>query len=152
LAAKAAAGARTWRRPAAPTAPRRRPRSKRSKPRWRVPSFVERSPGERSETRESFLQKHVVRRIGRAIERAGVVAAAGVDAAARVDPLHRRDAGERAVAAMRRYLELEPRDIAGRLPCDIGDRLADERAAVDVLPARPGKMAADAFAIEQQGR
>src|SRR5262249_6903235 len=53
---------------------------------------------------------------------------------------------------MRRYLELEPRDIAGRLPCDIGDRLADERAAVDVLPARPGKMAADAFAIEQQGR
>src|SRR5262249_15216838 len=40
LAARAAAGARTWRKPAAPTAPRPRPRSRPSKARSPVRSAV----------------------------------------------------------------------------------------------------------------
>ena len=83
---------------------------------------------------------------------ARLLAGAGVDAAAGVDPLHRRDARQRAAAAMRRYLELEPGDIARRLAGDVGDRLADHRAAVEMLPIRPGIVTSDGFAVEQQRR
>src|SRR5215510_5952811 len=86
------------------------------------------------------------------MERAGVIAGAGVDAASRVDPLHRRNAGERAAAAMRRHLELEPGNVAGRLTRDVGDCLADRGAAVGVLPGRPGIVAPDGLSIEQQRR
>src|SRR5262245_66520632 len=73
-----------------------------------------------------------------------------MDAALGVDPLHRGDAREQARAAMGRHLELEPGNIARRLARDVGDRLADHGAAVGVLPVRPGIMAPDGFAVEQQ--
>src|SRR5262245_19642613 len=53
---------------------------------------------------------------------------------------------------MRRRVELEPGNIARRLARHVGDRLADHRAAVDVLPVRPGIVAPDGFAVEQQRR
>src|SRR6516165_10998356 len=86
------------------------------------------------------------------MERAGLIAGAGMDATAGVDPLHRGDARQQARAAMRRHLELEPRNIARRLARDVGDRLADHGAAVGVLPVRSGIVAPDGFAVEQQRR
>jgi len=57
------------------------------------------------------------------VKGARLLAGAGVDAAAGVDPLHRRDARQRAAAAMRRYLDLEPGDIARRLPATLATAL-----------------------------
>src|SRR5262245_18484377 len=86
------------------------------------------------------------------MEGAGLIASAGMDAALGVDPLHRRDARQQARAATRRHLELEPGNIAWRLARDVGDCLADHGAAVGVLPVRPGIVAPDGFAVEQQRR
>ena len=46
----------------------------------------------------ALLEKDVIRRVGRAVEGAGLVARAGVDAALGVDPLHCRHAREHALA------------------------------------------------------
>src|SRR5262249_341098 len=73
-----------------------------------------------------------------------------MDAAARVDPLHRRDVRQQASAAMRRHLEFEPGNVVGRLPRNVGGRFGDHGAAVGVLPGRPGIVAADGLAIEDE--
>src|SRR5258707_12734586 len=62
-----------------------------------------------------LAQEDVIGGVGRAVEGAGLIAGAAVDATLGVDPLHRRDPRQRAAAAMRRHLELEPGDIARRL-------------------------------------
>src|SRR5689334_21762384 len=86
-----ASRSRPWR--PTPALPRRRP----TRWNWRFSALL--------------LQKHVVGRIGRVIERAGLVARAVVAAADRVDALHRDHAGQRAAAAARDHLELEPRNV-----------------------------------------
>jgi hypothetical protein len=67
-------------------------------------------------------------------------------AALGVEPLDRRDFGKPAVAAARRGLELQERNVlrgcAGRAPNDLGG----DDAAVGKLPVRTGIVAADGLA------
>src|SRR5258708_37911411 len=70
----------------------------------------------------------------------------------RIDALHRGDARERPAAAARGDLELEPGNVLRRCARRIAGGLADDRAAVRVLPARPGIMAPDRLAVREQRR
>src|SRR5437588_6238210 len=120
-AARAAAAVPTWRRPAAPTAPRQAPRSQRLKRRWPRPEGLEHDPEkwapvfrkgscsskglERDDDSKishralALAQEHVFRGVGRALEAAGLVARTVELAADRVDSLHGGDAFEDAAAA-----------------------------------------------------
>src|SRR5205823_14993747 len=104
-------------------------------------------PRFRGDDASAFLQKYVVRRVGRAVQGAGLVAGAGEHAARGVDALHGGDARERAAAALRRHLELEPGNVVGGLARRVAGGLRGDRAAVHVLPARPGIVAADGLAV-----
>src|SRR5436309_11419465 len=139
-AARAAAAGPTWRRPAAPTAPRPVLRSQRSKRRWPRPKSL------------ALFQEHVVRGVGRALEAAGLVASTLELAACRVDPLHRGDARQDAAAAVGNHLKLQPWNVAVGGTRRIADGLADHCAAVAVLPVGTGVMTADRLAVDQQRR
>ena len=82
---------------------------------------------------------------------APVLSQAPVGRRLRVDPLYRRDAGERAAAAPRGDFELEPGMSFG-VPGRVAGGLADDGAAVHMLPVRPGVMPADGLAVRQQRR
>src|SRR5580698_10594023 len=111
-----------------------------------------RSYGLRSALRSALLQKHILRRIGRRLEAAGLVAGAVELAALGVDPLHGGDAGQDAAATRGGYLKLQPGDVVSRGARRVAGGLADHSAAVDVLPVRPGIVAADGLAVDQKGR
>jgi hypothetical protein len=68
-----------------------------------------------------------------------------------IDPLHRGDRGQHAAAAAGGHLELQPGDVACRGAGGIADHLADDGAAIAVLPARTGIVPADGLAVGDQG-
>src|SRR5204863_7906071 len=69
-----------------------------------------------------------------------------------VNPLHRRHAGERTAAATRNHLELEQRDVLWRCAGRVGGDLADDRAAIHMLPVRSGVVTADGLAVQDERR
>ncbi len=69
-----------------------------------------------------------------------------------VDPLDSRDGRQNTVAAAFDHFELEPGNVAGGRRRGAGAELADHGAAVDVLPVRPYKVAADGLAVEEKRR
>src|SRR3954451_17114707 len=91
----------------------------------------------------ALAQEHVVRGVGRVAPGAGLVALALELAAGRVDSLHRGDAREDSGAASGRHGQLQPGDIARRGARGVTDRLADDRAGVDVFPVRSVVVPAD---------
>src|SRR5262245_59904367 len=99
-----------------------------------------------------LAQGHVVGRVGRAVEGAGLVASAAHDAAHGVDALDGRRRRKDAAAAARRYFELEPGDVARGLAGRVGEHLAGDAAAVDVIPVRAGVVAADRLAVDEERR
>src|SRR5258706_475069 len=111
------------------------------------------NPGYKPQPRRWLLfQEYVVRRIGRRERRPGLVAGAIDLAALGIDALNCSHAGERAGAARLYDLELEPGNVL--LGCTVGatGRLADDTAAVCMLPGWAHIMPADGFAVHNQGR
>src|SRR6185369_14941864 len=98
-----------------------------------------------------LLQEHVLGRIRRGLELAGRLAGALDHAALGVDALDGRDVGQRALGTlMFGDFELEQRDIVAALAGRAAHDLADDRAAVGILPARPRKMPADRLPVADQ--
>src|SRR5215831_2873518 len=97
-----------------------------------------------------LFQEHIIRRIWRRERGAGLVAGAVDLAALGIDALDCGDARERAGAACLHGFELQPGNVI--LGCSVGtrDRLADDPAAIRMLPGRAHIVAADGFAILDQ--
>src|SRR5882762_10586845 len=105
-----------------------------------------------TERASALPQKNVVGRVGRAEECAGLLARPIMAAAHRIDALHGGDARECAAAAAGDNLELEPGNILRCCARRIAGGLADDGAAVRVLPARSRVMAPDGLAVREQRR
>src|SRR5215470_10432095 len=99
-----------------------------------------------------LLQKHIIRRIGRREHGANLVAGTLELAALGVDSLNRGYAGERTGAARLHRFKFEPRDILRGRAVGAGDQLADNPAAVFMLPGWSGVMPSDGLAVLDQSR
>src|SRR3954467_3163674 len=100
----------------------------------------------------ALAQEHVIGRVGDAFIGAWLVAGAVEPSTRRVDPLHGRRRTENTVAAPGSHSELQPGNVVRDGAWGRADDLADHRAAVAVLPVRPGIMPADRLAVRKKRR
>src|SRR5262249_55015631 len=97
-------------------------------------------------------EEHVLRAVGDTQVRSGLVARALRNAALGIDALDGRHARQDAVAAPLCDLELEPRDVRRAPAGRSRDGLADDCAAVVVLPTRPSIVPTRGLAVDEQRR
>src|SRR5215470_8890560 len=117
----------------------------------RFPGLLARHPGYKPRRRLLF-QEHVVRRIRRRERGPGLLAGAIDLTALGIDALDCSHARERTGAPRLHGFELEPGNVLWGCTVGAADRLADDTAAVGMLPGWAQIMPADGFAIRNQGR
>jgi hypothetical protein len=100
----------------------------------------------------AFAEEDVICGIGDAAKSAGLIARALGGAPVGVDPLHGGDIRERPASAAVHDVQLEPGDVVRRRAGRVADRLADDGAAVPMLPGWSGVMATDRLVVEKEGR
>jgi hypothetical protein len=100
----------------------------------------------------ALVEKDIIRGIGNAEKGARLIAPALGGAAVGVNPLHGGDIRERPASATVRHVQFEPRNIVHCRAGRVANRVADNRAAVHMLPGWTGVMAADCLVVEKQSR
>jgi len=144
LGGKGGGGGPTWRRRAGRTAPRRRPRSRRSRRRSAVDA--------RPQGSGALAQEDVVGRVRLALEVASGLARTFERPAHGFHALHGRSRPTARLAAMLGYFKFQPRDVVGAAPGRPTHDLADDGAAVRQLPIRARIVPPDRLAVADEGR